>query len=149
MPKPFRAPLAALVTVLLALAFAGAPAHAASPAGKNLLQNGDFERTLTGHAWMPAGWDTSLADLPTVFFGRDSFLVHGGKWSINVANMSTRFPMAHNWSQTLLVGKETWGKLATLRVWSRSNGVDGRAYILLQAYSDTASKMARIWGTDH
>jgi hypothetical protein len=34
-------------------------------------------------------------------------------------------------------------------VWTRSNGLEGRAYILLQAYSDTASKMARIWNVDH
>jgi len=153
MPKPFRALHAALplvfVALLLALPFAGAPAHAASPAGKNLLQNGDFERTLAGHPWMPAGWDTSLADLPTVFFGRDTFMVHSGHWAVNVANMSTAFPMGHNWSQTLLVGKEAWGKTATFKVWTRSNGVDGRAFILVQAYSDTATKMARIWGVDH
>jgi hypothetical protein len=147
MPKPFRALLAAAPrSLLLVFVLAAAPAHAAE---KSLLQNGDFERTLAGHPWMPAGWDTSVAGLPTVFFGRDTFLVHGGHWAVNVANMSAAFPMGHNWSQTLLVGKETWGKTATFRVWSRSNGVDGRAYILLQAYSDTASKMARIWGVDH
>ena len=90
-----------------------------------------------------------MAGLTTVFFGRDSFLVHGGRWAVNVANMSTAFPMGHNWSQALIVGKEAWGKTATFKVWSRSNGIDGRAFILLQAYSDTASKMARIWGVDH
>jgi hypothetical protein len=146
MPKPIRALIAALPCTLVALLFV-APAQAA-PA-KSLLQNGDFERTLAGHPWMPAGWDTSLADLPTVFFGRDTFLVRSGRWAINVANMSAAIPMGHNWSQTLLVGKETWGKTATLKVWTRSNGLEGRAYILLQAYSDTASKMARIWNVDH
>jgi len=84
-----------------------------------------------------------------VFFGRDTFLVHGGLWAVNVANMSAAYPMGHNWSQTLLVGKEAWGKTATFKVWSRSNGIEGRAYILLQAYADTATKMARIWGVDH
>jgi len=98
---------------------------------------------------MPAGWDTSIADLPTVFFGRDTFLVHTGRWAVNVANMSGAFPMGNNWSQTLLVGKDVWGKTATFKAWSRSNGVEGRAYILLQAYSDTATKMSRIWGVDH
>jgi hypothetical protein len=151
MPTPFRALLAAVPRTLLVLALAaplaGGPVHAAAP--KSVLQNGDFERTLAGHPWMPAGWDTSLADLPTVFFGRDTFLVHGGRWAINVANMSAAFPMGHNWSQTLLVGKETWGKTATFKVWTRCNGVEGRAYLLLQAYSDTASKMARIWNVDH
>jgi len=154
MPSSFRAVAAAAALLVLSLVplspqTAGTARAASKPAGNSLLQNGDFERTLAGHPWMPAGWDTSLADVQTVFFGRDSFLVHSGKWSINVANMSTTIPFAHNWSQTLLVGKETWGKLATFKVWTRSNGIDGRAYILLQAYSDTASKMARIWGTDH
>jgi hypothetical protein len=153
MPKPFRAPCAAVPRSLLALVLAASlglgVAHAAAPKDKSLLQNGDFERTLAGHPWMPSGWDTSMAGLTTVFFGRDSFLVHGGHWAVNLANMSTAFPMGHNWSQTLLVGKEAWGKTATLKIWSRSNGVEGRAFILLQAYSDTASKMASIWGVDH
>src|SRR5262245_12145956 len=150
MPMPFRALLAAAPRTLLFLALAAlaaGPARAAAP--KSLLQNGDFERTLAGHPWMPAGWDTSLADLPTVFFGRDTFLVHSGRWAINVANMSAAFPMGHNWSQTLLVGKETWGKSATFKAWTRSNGIEGRAYLLVQAYNDTASKMARIWNVDH
>jgi len=153
MPKPLRVLLAAipfpLLALLLTLPPAPRPAQAASPAAKSLLQNGDFERTLTGHAWMPAGWDTSLADLPTVFFGRDTFMVHTGRWAGNVANMSAAYPMGHNWSQTLLVGKEAWGKTATFKVWTRSNGIEGRAYILVQAYSDTATKMGRIWGVDH
>jgi hypothetical protein len=150
MPTPFRALFAAAPRTLLVLALAAlaaGPARAAAP--KSLLQNGDFERTLAGHPWMPAGWDTSIADLPTVFFGRDTFLVHSGRWAINVANMSGAFPMGHNWSQTLLVGKEAWGKSATLKVWTRSNGIEGRAYLLLQAYSDTATKMGRIWNVDH
>jgi hypothetical protein len=150
MPKLFRALFAAVPHTFLVLALAaplvGRPAHAAAT---SLLQNGDFERTLANHPWMPAGWDTSRADLPTVFFGRDTFLVHSGHWAVNVANMSAAFPMGHNWNQTLLVGKETWGKTATFKVWSRSNGVEGRAYILLQAYADTATKMAKIWGVDH
>ena len=149
MLKPFRALLAALPLVLVLLATHTAGPARAAAAPKSLLQNGDFERTLAGHPWMPAGWDTSMADLPTVFFGRDTFLVHSGHWAVNIANMSAAFPMGHNWSQTLLVGKETWGKTATLKVWTRSNGIEGRAYILVQAYSDTATKMARIWGVDH
>src|SRR5260221_12260929 len=103
------------------------------PRARSLLQNPDFERGMPTHPWMPSGCDTSTADLPTVFFGRDSFLVHSGKWAVNVANMSARFPMAHNWSQTLLVGPETWGKVAVFKVWTRSNGLEGRAYIVVQA----------------
>lgn len=140
----------ALLAGLFAAALAAPQADAASArAGRNLLQNGDFERGLTSHPWMPSAWDTSMADLPTVFFGRDSFLVHGGRWAVNVANMSTAFPMAHNWSQTLLVGPETWGKTAVFRMWTRNNGIEGRAYIMVQAYSDTATRMAQIWGVDH
>jgi hypothetical protein len=150
MPKPLRALCAVLPRTVLALLL-GCALAATAPAAppKSLLQNGDFERTLSGHPWMPAGWDTSQGDVPTVFFGRDTFLVHTGHWAVNLANMSTAFPMGHNWSQTLLVGKEAWGKTATFKVWTRSNGVEGRAFILLQAYSDTASKMGRIWGVDH
>lgn len=122
---------------------------ASKPAGRALLQNGDFERTVAQHPWMPTNWDTSMAELPTVFFGRDSFLVHGGRWAVSVANMSTAFPMAHNWNQSVLVGPEWWGKTASFKVWTRSNGLEGRAYVLVQAYNDTASRMGRIWGVDH
>src|SRR6185503_19887982 len=131
MSMPSRALFAAvsrsLSALALALTLSAGVVHAAA-APKSLLLNGDFERTLAGHPWMPAGWDTSTADLPTVFFGRDTFLVHGGRWAVNVANPSAAIPMGHNWSQTLLVGKETWGKTATFKVWTRSNGVEGRAY---------------------
>ena len=149
MPKSFRVMLAAaplLFTVLAALA--PHRADAARPRAHSLLQNPDFERGMASHPWMPSGWDTSTADLPTVFFARDSFLVHSGKWPVNVANMSAAFPMAHNWSQTLLVGPETWGKTAVFKVWTRSNGLEGRAYIVLQAYRDTVTRMSRIWNVD-
>lgn len=127
---------------------AAKPAAAKSAAARTLLLNADFEKGLTEHPWMPAAWDTSVADLPTVFFGRDSFLVHRGQWAVNVANMSAAWPLGHNWSQTILVGPEAWGKRARLKVWARNNGIDGRGYILLQAYRDTVTRMARIWGVD-
>ena len=164
MPKPSSAILAVVLSLLTVLAStssprsapapapASRPAAGGSPAGRparSLLLNADFERSLSGHPWMPASWDTSTAGLPTVFFGRDSFLVHTGHWAINVANMSAAIPMGHNWSQTMLVGPEVWSKAATFKVWTRSNGLDGRAYIMIQAYNDTASKMGRIWGVDH
>lgn len=132
------------------LAFLTPPADTAPrPAARVTLQNPDFERAASGHHWMPTGWDTSTADLPTVFFGRDTFLVQNGRYAVSVANMSDAYPMAHNWNQTLLVGPELWGKQATFKVWARNNGVDGRAYVMLQAYNDTASRMGRIWGVDH
>jgi len=149
-----RPTLRALVAVALLLASAAVfHAPAAAPAARSralpTLQNPDFEVPVSARHWMAAGWDTSLADLPTVFFGRDSFLVHSGRFAVSVANMSDAFPMAHNWSQTLLVGPETWGKMASFKVWTRNNGVSGRAYIMVQAYRDTASRMAKIWNVDH
>lgn len=135
-----RAALAAMAwTALLVLT------PVAGAASRNLLVNPGFEDRLHGHPWMPAGWDTSVSGLPTTFFGCDTFLVHGGRFAANVANISTVLPMAHNWSQTLTVGKEAWGKDLLFTVWTRSNGVEGRAYCLLQAYRDTISYMARVW----
>jgi len=135
-----------LRATLLALAcFVVLPASAARAASRNLLANPGFEDRLPGHPWMPAGWDTSISGLPTTFFGCDTFLVHGGRFAANVANVSTVLPMAHNWSQSLTVGKEVWGKDVLFTVWTRSNGVEGRAYCLLQAYRDTVSFMAKTW----
>lgn len=135
--------LTALATVLAHAAASAAPARSA---GRNLLANPGFEQRRPGSDWMPTAWDTSNAGLETVFFGRDSFLVRSGKYSVNVANTSTLYWMGHNWSQTVLVGREAWGKTAVFSVWTRSNGQQGRAYLLAQAYTDTVSKMATIWG---
>ena len=120
---------------------------------KNLLKNPSFEQLLEGHEWMPAGWDTSVSGLPTVFFGRDTLLARSGSYAISLANLSVLFPMGHNWSQTLLVdstsvGRKMWGRDLVFSVWTRNVGIEGRAYILLQAYRDTISKMARIWGVE-
>ena len=120
------------------------PGHAA-PTG-NLLANPGFETTAPGHPWMPAGWDTSWSTLPTVFFGRDTVVSHGGRYAVSVANVSTLLPLWHNWSQTLVVGPELWDKDVVFTAWTRSNGLQGRGYILLQAYRDTVGKMARVWG---
>jgi hypothetical protein len=65
---------------------------------------------------------------------------------VSVANTSTLVPAWHNWSQTVLVGPESWGKDLVFSVWTRSNGLQGRAYIVLQAYRDTIGKMTKIWG---
>ncbi|MFI5370106.1 MAG: hypothetical protein ACHQ52_01015 [Candidatus Eisenbacteria bacterium] len=116
-----------------------------SATGHNLLANPGFEEGLPGHAWMPAAWDTFESGLNTVFFGRDSFLVHGGQYAVSVANLSTQVPMFHNWSQTLIVGPEMWDKDMVFSIWTRSNGLDGRAYVLLQAYRDTIEQMALTW----
>jgi hypothetical protein len=117
----------------------------ASPAGRNLLVNPGFEAGRRDHPWMPAGWDTFPSSLPTVFFGRDTTLVHGGRYAVSVANLSTQLPMFHNWSQTLVVGPETWNKDLVFTVWTKSNGLQGRAYVLLQAYRDTITKMSKVW----
>ena len=140
-------PLLLLAATALLLALFALPGGTADrSASRNLLRNPGFEQGLEGHAWMPAAWDTFESGLNTVFFGRDSFLVHGGQYSVNIANLSTNMPMFHNWSQTLAVGRELWDKDLTFSVWTRSNGLDGRAYILLQAYRDTIQKMALQWG---
>ncbi len=142
--------VAALGFVLLLLAL---PAVAATPAATpapslsgELLRNPGFEAPLGDHPWLPAAWDTSLNSLPSVFFGRDTFLVHGGRYAVSVANTSTLFPMWHNWNQALMVGPELWGKDLVFSVWTRSNGLQGRAYIMEQAYRDTIGKMAMTWG---
>jgi hypothetical protein len=61
--------------------------------------------------------------------------------------------MGHNWSQTLLVdstrvGRKMWGKDLVFSVWTKSVGLDGRGYVLVQAYRDTITKMAKLWGVD-
>ena len=139
-------PIALALLSLLALALPVAGADAAPAPSGELLANPGFETPLDEHPWMPADWDTSLTALPTVFFGRDTFLVRGGRYAANVANTSTLVPTWHNWNQTVLVGPETWGKDLVLTVWTRSNGLQGRAYVMLQAYRDTIGKMAKTWG---
>ncbi len=145
-----RSPLApaAFALAVMLLSWCSPASAAVTPVRlpANLLQNPGFEEPLKGHAWMPAGWDTSDAGLETVFFGRDSFLVHGGHYAVSVANTSTLYPVWNNWNQAVLVGREAWGKDLVLSVWTRSNGVQGRAYVLLQAYRDTIGKMAKTWG---
>ena len=154
-----REVLAALTVLALVLPTAPAAAQrsagrgpttstASHRSGQNLLANPGFEKPLADHPWMPAGWDTFPSGLPTVFFGRDTFLVHSGRYAVNIANLSTYVPMFHNWSQTLVVGRETWGKDLVFSVWTRSNGLQGRAYVLLQAYRDTIGKMAQVWKVD-
>jgi hypothetical protein len=138
-PTPW---LLAFAIVLAAAASCGAAP--ANPPGE-LLANPGFEEPLEAHPWMPASWDTSQTDLPTVFFGRDTFLVHSGRYAVSVANTSLLVPVWHNWNQSVIVGREAWGKDAVFSVWTRSNGQQGRAYVLIQAYRDTVGKMAKTW----
>jgi hypothetical protein len=134
----------AAFSILLALA--AAPSWAA-PA-RNLLANPGFEEGLPEHPFLPAAWDTFASGLPTVFYGRDTLLARGGRYSVSVANVSTYVPMWHNWSQTLVIGKEYWDKDLVFSIWTRSNGLQGRAYVLLQAYRDTVTKMSKLWKMD-
>ncbi len=138
----FAIPWLAALTLALATA---APCAAAGPSGELLLNPG-FEDSLETHPWMPSGWDTSQASMPTVFFGRDTFLTHSGSYAVSVANTSTLVPVWHNWSQAVLVGPRAWGKDLVFSAWTRSNGLQGRAYIMLQAYRDTIGKMTKTWG---
>jgi hypothetical protein len=142
-----RSPLSSvpcLVALCLALLAVPCAAAAAVPSQEMLLNPG-FEDSLEAHPWMPAAWDTSLTDLPTVFFGRDTFLVHSGHYAVSIANTSLLVPVWHNWNQSVMVGPEAWGKDVVFKVWTRSNGVQGRAYVLVQAYRDTIGKMAKTW----
>jgi hypothetical protein len=127
-------------TLLAALVLA-ASAHAApeKPA-ENLLLNPGFEETRGG---LTVAWDSTDAGMPTVFFGRDSLERHEGASSVYVANISTAIPMWHNWSQTVLIEPSLWGKDVVLTVWTKSNGVSGRAYVLLQCFKDTVGAYAK------
>jgi hypothetical protein len=136
---PFTLPVLGLLVLTLAAPRAGA-------ATGNLLTNPGFETARPGHPWMPAGWDTTWSTLPTVFFGRDTTIAHEGHYSVSVANVSTILPIWYNWSQTLVVGPELWNKDLVFTAWTRSNGVQGRGYVLMQAYRDTIGKMSRVWG---
>lgn len=121
----------------------------ASAAPVNRLLNPGFEEPVAGHPWMPAAWDTSRSGLSTVFFGRDTQLAHGGQWAVSVANVSTLFPMSHNWSQHVFVGPKDWGKDAVFTVWTRTTSLDaGRAFVLLQAYRDTVTMLMAEWDVE-
>lgn len=130
-----------------------APVRAArsAPAGgsRNLLVNPGFEDPLPDHPWMPAGWDTTISGLRSVFFGRDTVLARGRGFSVSIANVSIATPMNHSWVQSLLVPPAWWNKDVVYSIWSRSNGVTGRAFIRMVAYRDTINKMARIWKVTH
>jgi len=140
----------AAVALLLTCGTAAAatPTATSSSAPKNLLLNPGFEKGIPDHPWMPAAWDTFQSGLNTVFFGRDTLLRHSGRYSVSIANVSSYVPMFHNWSQTMLVGRELWGKDVVFTVWTHSDGLQGRAYILAQAYRDTITKMSKIWKVD-
>lgn len=145
MPARFRLRAPAVLWALVAL-FAPLAAHAAPAAApRNLLGNPGFEKGAPNSVWMPAAWDTSESGLPTVFFGRDSVNVRSGQWSVNIANMSEWTPVAHYWGQEVVVGREAWGREAVLRVWTRSNGLSGRAYLAALVFRDTVGKMSKVW----
>lgn len=132
----------AVVAAVMCGAVGAVPARAD---GTNLLVNPGFEDSLGNHPWLPAAWDTSRGNTEMVFFGRDGFSAHSGRFGISVANASATIPLWHNWSQTVDVTPDMWGKDIVMTVWTRSNGVDGRAYCFVQAFRDTIGKMSRTW----
>jgi hypothetical protein len=140
----------AAVALLLTCGTAAAATSAgsSSSASKNLLLNPGFEKGVSDHPWMPAAWDTFQSGLNTVFFGRDTLMRHSGRYAVSIANLSSYVPMFHNWSQSLVVGRELWGKDVVFTAWTHSDGLQGRAYILVQAYRDTITKMSKIWKID-
>ncbi len=123
-------------------------APAARAGAQNLLANPGFEAPLPDHAWMPAAWDTSRGNTEMVFFGRDAYSAHTGQYGISVANASASLLLWHNWSQSLDVTPDMWGKDMVFTIWTKSNGVDGRGYACLQAFRDSVGKMAREWKID-
>jgi hypothetical protein len=134
-----------VVALLLPVAVVTVPAGAATT---NLLANPGFESGLGGHPWMASGWDTSRAGLETVFFGRDEHSARTGRYGVSVASASSILPMAHHWGQTLRITPDQWGKDLVFSVWTRNNGVEGRGYVLVQAYRDTIGRMAMEWKVD-
>jgi hypothetical protein len=141
---PFLLALGALVNAAQAPA-ATTPATAKPAVVRNLLSNPGFEETRAGHAWMPTDWDTTVSGMPTVFFGRDTMLAHGRGYAVSVVNVSTLVPMNHGWIRSLLVPSTWWGKDVVFSVWTRSNGVTGRAFVRATVYRDTINKMAKLW----
>lgn len=148
---PFRLMRLALASALIAAALAAvAPAGAApartTPVVRNLLLNPGFEKAVAGPgAWLPADWDSSESGVATVFFARDGAQVRNGDWAVSIANVSSYMPIAHYWGQALPVGREAWGRDLVLRVWTRSNGLSGRAYVAALVHRDTVGKMAKVW----
>ena len=124
---------AVMGVVLLFVALGARPASAAA----NLLANPDFEQPLAGHPWMPAGWDTSEAGLSSVFFGRDTFLVERGRYAVSLANVSTLYPLSHNWNQAVSVilealrplGSDYCGQQASGYANRERNAIDAPARI--------------------
>ncbi len=148
--------LATALGVLLLAAPALAAARRAAPAARhaaptatgssrNLLVNPGFEDPLPGHPWMPAGWDTTISGMPSVFFGRDTVLAHGRGYAVSVVNVSVATPMNHAWVQSLVIPPAWWGKDVRYSIWTRSNGLTGRAFIRVVAFRDTINKMAKVW----
>jgi hypothetical protein len=134
--------VALFVCLLVTMPLHGRALAAAAPSANRLVNPG-FEEGVSGHPWMPTGWDTSRAGLSSVFFGRDTLLAHGGQYAVTVANVSDVWTFSHNWSQAVLVDSKDWGKDALLTIWTRSTGVEGRAYAMIQVFSDTLSYVAQ------
>jgi hypothetical protein len=147
-PLHARGLFARVCPVVLACALVVLGALDARAQGKNLLANPGFEDKVPAHPWMVTAWDTSASGLETVFFGRDEFSAHSGTYGVSVASASAMFPFAYNWNQSILVTPDMWGKDAVLSVWTKSNGLEGRGYVLLQAFRDTVGKMSMVWNVD-
>ena len=153
-PRPWaaratgRGALVLLVGAMLASALAPRPSAAAGtagarPASENLLQNPGFE---TGGLLAPAGWDTTLAGLPTVLFYWDPEVHHSGSRSAAIVNAGDIMPIWHNWNQLLLHAGRLQGRDLELSVWVKSAQMGGRGYVMLQCYRDTVTLYAKDQG---
>lgn len=129
---PLVVRLAARAATLFVLALLlASPSHAATA---NLLTNGSVE---DGTLLAPAGWDSTVSQVPTARFAWDDQTAHDGKRSLYVINTSNVIPVWFNWSQTLSGANQLGNKQLTLRAWVKTRNLSGKAYLLLQAYRDT------------
>jgi hypothetical protein len=116
------------------LAAAALASRASADVPGNLLTNPSAEE---GTLLSPAGWDTSVTQVPTARFAWDSEQAHDGKHSLYIINTGNVIPVWFNWSQTLAGVNNLAGKELTLRAWVKTRNLSGKAYLLLQAYRDT------------
>lgn len=121
-------------TLFLLALLSATPARAAAAPSANLLTNPSVEE---GTLLAPAGWDSTVSQVPTARFAWDDQTAHDGKRSLYVINTSNVIPVWFNWSQTLAGVNRLGNKELTLRAWVKTRNLTGKAYILLQAYRDT------------
>ena len=121
-----------------------AAAQGSKAASENLVRNASLE---DGVLFTPTGWDTTVSGLPTVSFEWAEGEARTGERSLYVFNASDAVAMWHNWNQTILDVQSFAGKELVLKAWIKTEQIQGKAYLFLQAYSDTITIEAVRTGT--